>query len=830
MNSIFFGKKNEGQEDYSNAYLPIFLPQKSSCQTPTLRMKLPIPLICLAIMVASSLRADDALASHRQFLNEHCGKCHTGEKPKGGFDLKSLSHLFADADSRRHWLSVMEQIETGEMPPETKPRPPATQVKALTAWIRQTAAQSGDGRVVMRRLNRAEYANTVRDLLGVEVDLADLLPPDTSTNGFDNNAESLHTSSYLLRSYLDAADRVLDEAIVNESKPWQVKKRFHIKDESSVKRPGSVYRFLEDGVAIFAVWESANIRVTMWNFRSPFRGKYRFRISAYGFQSQGKPVKFHVTAGTFKEVTEERLLDYYSVPADKPTEIEFTAQLEPENRIRIIADDLPATPPMVEKIGADKYDGPGLVVQWVDAEGPLMDSWPPASHVALFGDLEQKKMPKDDDPDWREVVSNDPLPDAERILRQFARRAFRRPVMEEDIQPILARVRQRLEAGYTFEQAVRVGLKAVLVSPQFLFFHEKSPQEGGKLDDFALASRLSYFLWSSMPDEELFRLASDQKLHQPAVLRQQVERLLKDDKAAAFTREFTGQWLSLRAIDATMPDRTLYPEYDDSLKSAMLKETNLFFNEVLTQDLPLTSFVASDFTFLNERLAKHYGIPGVEGMEMRRVILSAGSHRGGVMTMGSVLKVTANGTTTSPVLRGSWVLERILGTPPAKPPVDVEAIEPDIRGATTIREQLAKHRDVEACAGCHKKIDPPGFALESFDVIGGWREHYRSLTKYGERDSQGRRVRPGPPVDPSDVLTDGRRFRDIDEFKQLLLADKDQLARNLAEKLLAYATGAEPTPLDRPQIESIIQRTRENKNGFRSLIHEIVQSSLFQTK
>jgi hypothetical protein len=788
-----------------------------------------IAMLMLGITLATG-------AEPRAFFAQHCEKCHSGTKPKGDFDLKSLVPDFSDKKSRGDWLAVLDQLQSGDMPPEDKPRPPADDLKAVMEWIQQSAtkadAQNGEkpGRVVMRRLNRAEYANTVRDLLGVEVDLADLLPPDTSTNGFDNNAESLHTSSYLMRSYLDAADRVLDEAIVNESKPWQVKKRFHIKDESSVKRPGSVYRFLEDGVAIFAVWESANIRVTMWNFRSPFRGKYRFRISAYGFQSQGKPVKFHVTAGTFKEVTEERLLDYYSVPADKPTEIEFTAQLEPENRIRIIADDLPATPPMVEKVGADKYDGPGLVVQWVDAEGPLMDSWPPASHVALFGDLEQKKMPKEDDPDWREVVSQNPLPDAERILRQFARRAFRRPVLEEDIQPILARVRQRLEAGYTFEQAVRVGLKAVLVSPQFLFFREDATQEGGKLDDFALANRLSYFLWSSMPDEELFRLAADQKLHQPAVLRRQVERLLKDEKAAAFTREFTGQWLSLRAIDATMPDRTLYPEYDDSLKSAMLKETNLFFNEVLTQDLPLTSFVASDFTFLNERLARHYGIPGVEGMEMRRVSLPPGSHRGGVMTMGSVLKVTANGTTTSPVLRGSWVLERILGTPPAKPPVDVEAIEPDIRGATTIREQLAKHRDVETCAGCHKKIDPPGFALESFDVIGGWREHYRSLTNNGERDSQGRRVRPGPPVDPADVLGDGRRFRDIDEFKQLLLADRDQLARNLAEKLLAYATGAEPTPLDRPRIDEIVRRVSETGLGFRSLIHEIVQSALFQTK
>jgi hypothetical protein len=224
-------------------------------------------------------------------------------------------------------------------------------------------------------------------------------------------------------------------------------------------------------------------------------------------------------------------------------------------------------------------------------------------------------------------------------------------VTEDDIQPLLARVRQRLEAGYTFEQAVRVGLKAVLISPNFLFFREKDQE--GKLDDFALASRLSYFLWSSMPDEDLFRMASDSKLRQPEMLRQQVERMLKDPKAAAFNREFTGQWLSLRAIDATMLDRTLYPEYDDSLKSAMLKETHLFFDEVLTQDLPLTNFVASDFTFLNERLAQHYGIPDVKGMAMMRVALPPESHRGGFMTMGSVLKVTANGTTTSPVMRGS---------------------------------------------------------------------------------------------------------------------------------------------------------------------------------
>ena len=541
-----------------------------------------------------------------------------------------------------------------------------------------------------------------------------------------------------------------------------------------------------------------------------------------------------MTAGTLKEVTEERLIDYFAVPANEPTVIEFTEQLEPENRIRIIATGLPALPPTVEKTGADKYTGPGLVIQWVDVEGPLMESWPPPSHKAIFGDLPIVRMPSASDPDHREVVSRQPMVDADRILREFARRAFRRAVTDEDIRPFLARVKTKLVQKYSFEQAMRVGLRAVLVSPSFLFLREKvnvaNAPATPKLDDDALASRLSYFLWSSMPDEPLFALAAAHKLREPGVLREQVERMLGDPKAKAFTENFTGQWLSLRAIDATSPDQTLYPEYDDILKTASVKETALFFNEVLKNDLSLTNFVSSDFTFVNARLAKHYGIPGIEGTEMRKVTLSPESHRGGVMTMASVMKVTANGTTTSPVLRGAWVLERILGTPPPKPPADVEAIEPDIRGATTIRAQLAKHREVESCASCHSKIDPPGFALESFDVIGGWRDHYRSLANNGEKDANGRRVRPGPAVDPGDVLPDGRKFRDIDEYKKLLLEDKDQLARCLTEKLLAYSTGAAPTKADKAEVEAIVRNVRERKYGFKSLIHEIVQSQLFQIK
>jgi hypothetical protein len=762
------------------------------------------------------------------FFAQHCEKCHSGEKPKGKFDIKKLGTDFSDASNREHWQRVLEQIQSGDMPPEDKPRPPEKDASAAMKWIRgqvdaiELARRAKEGRVVLRRLNRAEYANTMRDLLGVEVDLADLLPPDTSTNGFDNNAELLHTSSHLLRNYLDAADRVLDEAIASKPKPWILNKRFDIKDERTVKPNGSVYRHVPDGVAIFAAWESANIRVTMWNFRSHVRGKYRFRISAYAIQNEGKPVTYRVTAGTLKEVTEERLVGYYSVPQDKPTVIEFTEQLEPENRIRILAEGLPATPPQVEKVGAENYKGPGLVVQWVDIEGPLLESWPPSSHRALFGDLKQERVERE----RYEVVSAQPLADAERLLTDFARRAFRRPVSSQEIQPFLARVRSALENGRSFEQAMRLGFKGILVSPDFLFLRERGP----RLNDFELASRLSYFLWSSMPDEELLKLAAANQLHEPELLRGQVERLLRDPKSNSFTENFTGQWLKLRAIDDTLPDRTLYPEYDDILKTAMLKETKLFFDEVLRQDLPLTNFVHSDFTFLNERLARHYRIPGVEGMDMRKVTLPAGSHRGGLLTMGSILKVTANGTTTSPIIRGSWVLERILGTPPPKPPPDVEAIEPDIRGATTIREQLAKHRNVESCASCHKKIDPPGFALESFDVIGGWRTHYRATGEPRVIDGRRRRYWDGPAVDPADVTPDGRRFENIDDYKQLLIENKDQLARNLAEKLLTYGTGAAPTSTDDTQIEKIIARVRARNFGFRSLIHEVVQSDLFQTK
>jgi hypothetical protein len=463
----------------------------------------------------------------------------------------------------------------------------------------------------------------------------------------------------------------------------------------------------------------------------------------------------------------------------------------------------------------------------MDVEGPLNPVWPPESHQRLFGAMKQKTTQTNYGP-RAEVISDKPLEDAERLLTAFLKRAFRRSVTSDDVAPFVGIVQSRMSSGYSFEQAIRASLKGVLISPEFLFLKERP----GKLDDFALANRLSYFLWSTMPDEKLFALAERQELHRPEILRQQVERMLASPKALALTDNFMGQWLGLREIDSTEPSHILYPEFDHLLKVSMIREVELFFEEILRNDLSLTNFVSSDFLMLNGRLAKHYDIEGVEGWDFKKMPLPAGSHRGGSLTMAAILKVTSNGTTTSPVIRGAWVLDRILGTPPQPPPDNVSAIDPDIRGAKTIREQLAKHRTVESCASCHRKIDPPGFALESFDCIGGYRENYR-VTGNGESVViNGRRMayHKGKKVDPADVTESGEKFEDIDQLKQIMMKDPAQLARALATKMVTYATGRAPQAADKAAVDDIVRKIAAKNYGLRSLIHEVVQSELFQNK
>lgn len=777
--------------------------------------------------------ADDAYETRvRPFLDRHCLECHSGEEPEGDFRLDQLSPQFGDEAARRRWLAIVERVTKGEMPPEEKPRPTEEEIAALTAWVNteaeaaERAERAAEGRVVLRRLNRVEFENTINDLFGIQLDLQEELPEDGQADGFDNAGAALHTSSFLMERYLEAADKALNEAIANLPRPPLIHKRMLCGEQRNVQvTQEKVFRRLDDTLVCFcsSLWQ----QVHMNEFYPPDGGLYRFRISASGYQSDAKPVTYRVTLSRTQLSGKDGLIGYFDAPADEPRVVEFVRHMEPRTTIAILPYGLTSAQ-AVNAVGAEDWEGPGVAIQWVEVEGPLYDSWPPESHRRIFGDLPQEPAPVYNASKRMEVVSDQPLVDAEEILRRFTRRAFRRNVTDADVRPFVAVVEDRLAAGYSFEQAMRAALKGVLLSPDFLFFRETP----GRLDDFALASRLSYFLWSTMPDDELLTLAEQNRLSDPDVLHAQVERMVDHPKAAAFTENFVGQWLGLREIDFTEPSHILYPEFDHMLKVSMIRETELFFQQLLKENLSLTNLISSDFSMLNGRLARHYGVDGPVGWEFEKTPLPPESHRGGVLTMASVMKVTANGTTTSPVIRGAWVLDRILDTPPSPPPANVGIIEPDIRGTTTIREQLDAHRAVETCAACHSRIDPPGFALESFDCIGGWRDHYRS-TGNGERvviDGERMRYLRGKPVDSSGTTPDDRPFENIDEFKQLLLDNTDQIAGALTRKLVTYATGGAPTRLDDPEIEAIVEEVRDEDYGLRSLVHAVVQSEMFRNK
>jgi hypothetical protein len=501
---------------------------------------------------------------------------------------------------------------------------------------------------------------------------------------------------------------------------------------------------------------------------------------------------------------------------------------------------------------AEEDGQPGVAFRWLEVEGPIYDEWPTAGHKLLFGDLpmvNRKAAAKAEQttgetnqfaarrkfipPAGVEVISQKPMRDAERLLSEFIRHAYRQPRAEKEVKRFLPVIETALKKGSGFTDAMIAGYTAVLCSPEFVCLEEKP----GPLDDYALASRLAFFLWNSAPDDELRAVATRGQLHQRDVLRAQTERLLNDPKSRRFVDAFLDYWIDLRRIEATSPDSELYPDYylDDLLTESAREETQVFFVELLRGDLPSRNLVASEFAMLNERLAAHYKLPRVEGVALRRVPLPKDSPRGGLMTQASVLKVTANGTTTSPVLRGAWIMERILGQKPPPQPASVPAVDPDIRGAVTIRQQLDKHRNLETCAACHTKIDPAGFALENFDVMGGWRDRYRAIgdgvpEKGIAKSGQKFAFHLALPVDASGELPDGRKFQDIRELQRLLVDDEKQIARNLARQLAVYATGAPVRFGDRAQIEQVLQRASSSHFGVRSLVHEVVQSELFRNK
>ncbi len=740
----------------------------------------------------------------RPFLREHCADCHMDGASKGGLDLDRFSSDLRDAETLRRWVRLYDRVREGEMPPPKEKRPaPAARGSFLEALGASLArADLARRKVVLRRLTRTEYQNTVRELFGVHVDVRELLPEDASLHGFDTMGEALAASAELVQAYLEAADVVLDAAYGAEKPPRKLQLRFALLQDVKT-HVGNLFRETPDGVALFS---SGYCPSAVRSFRPQDPGSYRVRIHAKGVQSE-RPVVMSVHAGdVIVHRRPFRLVGHFELPTDRMSVIEFTERFGRYDTFH---------PKPFGTAGSGKKDhkGAGIVVGDIEVEGPL-EAWPPPGRALFAGAT---------------------LEDARAVLGRLLPRAFRRPAAPSAVEPYVALVKAQLDAGRPYRDALRVGLKGLLVAPEFLFRKEPVAADRG-IDDFALATRLAYFLWSSMPDAGLLDAAAKGALRAPEGLRRETERLLGDPRAVAFTRNFTGQWLGHRDIDFTEPDRKLYPEFDELLKASMVAETEAYFAEILRGDRSLLEFVDSDWAMLNRRLAEHYGIPGVEGLELRRVSLPRDSPRGGVLTQGAILKVTANGTNTSPVIRGVWVLDRILGRPAPPPPAGIPAVEPDIRGVTTLREQLAKHRNVPSCAGCHSKIDPPGFALESFDVIGAWRDRYRSLGA-GERvdryvDAHARvrvQYRLGPPVDASGALPGGAAFKDIREFKRLLLEDKDGLARALAGKLLAYALGRGVGFSDRGEIERIVQSVKGKGYGFRALVHEIVGSRAFRS-
>ena len=876
-------------------------------------------------------------------ITARCLDCHNAEAKQGGLDLKSLAvkGLPSDASDQvafRRWVRIHDRVRDGEMPPkEQLSDAERTEILAAlrTALVSvEQKSRATVGRSTLRRLNRTEYENTLRDLLDLpELSVRDLLPEDGRVHGYDKCGPALEFSTVQIQKYLEAASKALPLAVTPYLERDELQSARMCPGDSGAIMDGIIngcgaclkdFKFDAElfplsvpsgnvpggsGYGYFDQLKNAG--------KIPYRGSvgfmrngdaykpdfdqlapaipgyYRVRASLWSFRwikGEVQPTTPHIGrffVETKHAGTKNETVFYFDAPSLKPTVSETVIWLNPGETVLFqpasVLHDWQGIP--YGKLAG--YTGDGIAVDWFELNGPLVEEWPGVGHRRMFGDLQLVRLenltpeqrpkrrimgqfrggpqpftaPRQND--YWTVTSKDPLTDAKKLLANFLPLAFRRAVNDDELLPYIGIVKERLAENSRFEEAMLAAYETALCSPDFLFLRESA----GPLDDFALASRLSYFLWNSLPDEELFRIAKQGTLREATVLKSQTERMLADPKAARFIADFTDQWLDLRLLDENTPHSKLYPEFSRLLRDSMLGEAHAFFAELLQRDLPASNIIDSDFAMLNQTLAEYYGGFGLvdiedftiplenprpkqpreslprpvlltdpaAGFKFRKVALPAESQRGGLLTQAAVLKVTANGTTTSPVRRGAWVQRKIVGKPPEPPPPNVPAVEPDTREATTIRELLTKHRSDTACAACHRAIDPPGFALESYDAIGGFRSRYRSLEK-GDRTTRppvlaGRHeFLLGLPVDPSGELAADRKFADIREFKHLLLQDERQIARNFAEQLIVYATGTPVSFADRDAIDQILTDTAGKKHGIRSILHAVIQSELFMSK
>ncbi len=812
------------------------------------------------------------------FLRTYCEGCHGREKQKGEFRVDTqLPDLFTDRAVRERWQEVVNALNGHEMPPkeeEKQPRP--AEVERVVDWITAATVRAEfanrDTRVLLRRLNREEYRNTVRDLVGVDFDVS-ALPADAPAGGFDNIGRALTISPMHLETYVDLAARILERALPEGPKPPVLRWRFEPEvgggDSSRVRYDAKNNAIVHSGknekrarvtVMHHASWDrNANAR----DFAVYQEGDYAVRVRAGGFVPDREAVVVSArralerrnadmrSSGRTQDAERdlqglERNLDHFrtdrmydygpprlklvqhlggqprviaewdvDAPVAEPKVFEFLVRCTTE-KMGLTLEYAYEIPKVLENFwmqGADDFARPEVHLDWFEIEGPLHPEWPPESVRRLVGD--ETPVP------GREMEA------AREVLKTFLRRAYRRPVSAAEVDEKLALfsgVRPRKES---FLAALKVPLLAVLAAPDFLYLVEPAGTGGGEtvraLNDHELAVRLSYFLWSTMPDEELFHAADAGRLHENGTLRSQVKRMLRDTRAEAFTRNFAGQWLGVREVGANPPAQDLFPEYDRHLQAGFAREPLEFFAEILRRDASVLNFIKSDFVTVNERLARFYGLDGVRGDAFR--VVPAAAHRGGILSQGAMLTITSNGTRTSPVKRGTWLLKNLLGTDPGLPVANVGEIAPKVPGIekATVRQRLAIHRELPQCARCHDKIDPLGFALENFNAAGQWREQ----EGFGYK---GRVQREDPRIDASARLPDGTVFEGVDGLREALLARQDLFLNCLAGKVFTYALGRELGLADRGAVQTAVEAMRKEGLTLQALIQAVVESPVFQTK
>lgn len=782
----------------------------------------------------------------KPFIENTCLDCHSTKKKKGNFDLEQYQtrdELLKDAEK---WEEVVRKLRAGEMPPEDEPRPDPVQVKAVAQWVDRTitraeiAAARDPGRVTTRRLNRTEYNNTVRDLLGVDIRPADDFPQDDSGYGFDNIGDVLSLSPVLMERYVSAADRVVRTAVfgVEEMKPTLVRlnagqrkiprhtEPLMVYDVSGLTMPNALHgehHFPVDGEYVFRLAlggerpaGSEPLPVTLWIDGQEVKtgaldpdGGASFFTDRQDFS--GKTVEFrlkmtsgnHWVAAAVPRLFEGLPTKYNGPnpskrPPPPPEEFRPPPNATPERIARARAF-FEQRQKEVLALGEPRVSFVEIMGPYEQAKGASAES---LSRIFTCGHVHGGHQP------WCE----------RKIVSSFARRAFRRPVQPTEVDRYLKIADLAKQQGESFEEQIAIALQAILVSPDFLFRIETDhpvtqAAMAFPIGQHELATRLSYFLWASTPDEALLSAADRGVLRQPAVLSAQVRRMLKDPKAATIAEEFGGQWLQVRALESLTRDTDKFPAFENYLRLSMQRETELFFAHIISEDRSILDFLDARYTFVNERLAKHYGIPGVTGPEFRRVALDD-KRRGGVLTQASVLTVSSYATRTSPVLRGRWVLDNILGSPPADPPPDVPNLDDTGVGtSTSMRQQLETHRKNAICASCHKRMDPLGFGLENFDATGAWRTEDGKFA-----------------IDSTGVLPDGREFHGPDELRAILTGDKDAFARTITTKLMTYALGRGLERYDRHAVKTIASRVAQQDYRFSSLVIEIVRSRPFQMR